>query len=239
VDHLISEVPFANYSCREELLDHFKPILLDLALGIVNSTIKFDFDEDSQELYEDEDDEDMEILSLSKNVDVLIKIGELLPTESLERVTSTWTSSCQYFENLQNKLDQSKTVIMLENQTDIKHFSFVVQLIGRIAEIFYGDVFKNELDRGKALVHQLLGLIIISKNFYFVRTSDALIQACCEIIYALRTWTYWLARYYSEVILTDCTPADVERFNEILTVSADGLRFSLDNHTTTVGSNTY
>lgn len=78
-----------------------------------------------------QDDEDVDTLSLSKNVDVLVKIGELLPTESLERVTSTWTSSCQYFESLLNKMDQSKTLIMLENETDIKHFSFVVQLIGR------------------------------------------------------------------------------------------------------------
>lgn len=29
-------------------------------------------------------------------------------------------------------MDHSKTALMLENQTDIKHFSFVVQLIGRL-----------------------------------------------------------------------------------------------------------
>lgn len=49
----MSEVPFANFSCRDDLLDNFKPVLLDLALGIVNSTTKFDID-DSEEFYGDE-----------------------------------------------------------------------------------------------------------------------------------------------------------------------------------------
>lgn len=52
----------------------------------------------------------------------------------------------------------------------------------------------------------------------------------CEIIYALRTWAYWLGRYYQEIILLDCAAAEVQSFLQILTVSVDGLRFALDNH---------
>jgi hypothetical protein len=53
LDHLLSEVPFVNFSSRDELLDNLKPVLLDLALGIVNSTKKFEIP-DSEEYFDDE-----------------------------------------------------------------------------------------------------------------------------------------------------------------------------------------
>lgn len=53
LDHLLSEIPFLNFPCREDLMECFKPVLLELAHGIVSSSIKFDIDEDSH-YYEDE-----------------------------------------------------------------------------------------------------------------------------------------------------------------------------------------
>jgi hypothetical protein len=52
----------------------------------------------------------------------------------------------------------------------------------------------------------------------------------CEIVYSLRTWTYWLGRYYSEIVLTDnCSATESQTFHEMLSVAADVLCFSLDN----------
>jgi len=52
----------------------------------------------------------------------------------------------------------------------------------------------------------------------------------CEIVYSLRTWTYWLGRYYSEIVLTDsCTSSETQTFYEMLTVSSEVLCFALEN----------
>jgi len=55
LNHLIAEVPLVNVSFNsvEDILDSFKQVFLDLALGIVTSANKFNI-ADSDEYFEDE-----------------------------------------------------------------------------------------------------------------------------------------------------------------------------------------
>lgn len=79
----------------------------------------------------------------------------------------------------------------ISNPVEIEHFNFIVQLIGRLvlynirvicpgckfviffpfrmASIFYGDVFKQEMSLGKSLFQQLVGVYNFSQRFYFVK----------------------------------------------------------------------
>lgn len=118
LDHLNAGVPFMNITMnREDLIEYFKQPMLDLATKIVLSTQKFDIaSDDTFEtdvsttialklnrlipflkyvifnwclvfLFQEEEEE-TEAPCLSRNIDILVKIGELLPTESLEVVVS-------------------------------------------------------------------------------------------------------------------------------------------------------
>jgi len=49
------------------------------------------------------------------------------------------------------------------------------------------------------------------------------------VVYALRTWTYWLGRYHSEVVLPESSTSESRSFYEMLTVASDVLCFCLEN----------
>ena len=85
LDHLNAQMPVMSLMPnRENFLQNFKQPILGLAFGIVRSTAKFNVVLD--ECFDAEDDDDVEAPSLVRNIDVLVKIGELLPTESLENM---------------------------------------------------------------------------------------------------------------------------------------------------------
>ncbi|ODM99355.1 Exportin-6 [Orchesella cincta] len=238
LDHLNAGVPFVNITLnRDDLIECFKQPMLDLATKIVLSTQKFEIETDDT-FETDEEEEDTEAPNLSRNIDILVKIGELLPKESLEVVNSLWAESCVYYGGLASFLDPMKTTITIENDTNIKHFIFIIQLVGRLANVFYGhferlygDVFKKQIEVGKSILHELIKVLLCSKEYYFVKFPSSIVQANCEIICSLKTWVYWLARYHSEFIQTDAPEPDVQSFYEMVNVCTEFVFFTLENRT--------
>lgn len=126
--------------------------------------------------------------------------------------TRLWGESCVYYGGLANYLDQSKTNISIDNDINIKHFIFIIQLVGRysctlsistfcvkslfvsvyfmklcrLASVFYGhfehlyayrDVFKKQIEVGKSILHELIKVLICSKEYYFVKYPQSIVQA--------------------------------------------------------------
>ena len=135
-------------------------------------------------------------------------------------------------------MNESKTLMLMENPSELDHFNFVVQLIGRVANIFYGDVFRNELPVGKSIFQQLVGLCVFSRNYYQVQSPQQISQSNLELISATKTWTYWLSRYHAEVILaSEATTAatslqEQQHFFEILNLLLDNIFYSLEHRET-------
>ncbi|CAG7826253.1 unnamed protein product [Allacma fusca] len=228
LDHLNAQIPILSLSpSREGFLNQIKHPVMGLANEIIYSNRKFSSCE--EDCYNQDDDEESLVPGIGRNIDVLVKIGELFPTESLQSVINTWADSYRFYLGLQVRLNESKTILQVENTNELEHFNFVVHLIGRVANIFYGDVFRNELTVGKSIFHQLVALVFFSRHYIFVKSPQQISQSILELMSALKSWTYWLSRYHIEVILADATVAEQQSFLEILNHICDNVFYVLEN----------
>ena len=84
---------------------------------------------------------------------------------------------------------------------------------------------------GKSLFQQLVALSVFSRHYYFVQSPHFITQSNCELVCALKTWTYWLSRYHAEVILAECTLAEQHNFFELLSQLTDNVFYALGTWT--------
>ena len=173
---------------------------------------------------------------LNACLELVMRIAELLPEQTLAIVEAVWMDTSGAYLRLEHQVESGNgerrlTAPHHEVNVLLRDHCSLLQLCGRLCSLFLGSQFLPRLTRGLNTVKQLLLLAATGARLRFwtiggIGTlSGSFEEAQAATLAALQAWCYWLAALHSEA-LQDSSHTWVcsDLTNRIVVATVAGLR---------------
>jgi len=148
---------------------------------------------------------------LNACLELVMRIAELLPEQTLATVEVVWRDTSAAYLGLENQVEGSNGERRLsaaphEAKVLLRDHCSLLQLCGRLCSLFLGAEFLPRLSRGLNMVKQLLLLAVTGARLRLWTLGGigslaaSFEEAQAATLAALQAWCHWLAALHSEAL---------------------------------------